>query len=229
MKTVLLTGGIGSGKSAVAEYLRSKGVPVYDSDSMTKRLYDSDKQLIADIEQALGAKLTGERATQTGERATQTSKRVKLTGEDGKLDRKALAAIIFSSEDALSRLESVVHPAVLRDFCRWRDTMDLEFREGVRPWYRYSGGSPFVVMESAIAADKPLFEGTYDAVVLVDAPLQMRVERAALRDSAPKEAILRRVEAQKTDLSRADAVINNDLDLDTLAQRTDIAFKLLYL
>lgn len=208
MKTVLLTGGIGSGKSAVAEYLRSEGVPVYDSDSMTKRLYDTDSQLLADMEKAMGAK---------------------LTDEDGKLDRKALASLIFSSGEALSKLESVVHPAVLKDFCRWRDAMDKEFREGVRPWYRYSGAFPFVVMESAIAMDKPLFKGTYDAVVVVDAPLQMRVERAALRDSAPKEAVLRRVEAQKSDLSRADAVINNDLDLDTLRHRTDIAFKLLYL
>lgn len=208
MKTVLLTGGIGSGKSAVSEYLRSKGVPVYDSDSRTKMLYDTDPSLLQSIEGILGTK---------------------VTTEDGKLDRKALAAVIFSSPKALADLESVVHPAVLEDFRRWRGTMDRKFRDGVCPWYGYSASEPFVVMESAIAMEKPLFDGSYDAVVIVDAPLAMRAERAARRDSAPLEAILRRVQAQKFDISKADAVINNDLDLDTMASRTDIAFKLLYL
>lgn len=218
MKTVLLTGGIGSGKSAVAEYLRSKGVPVYDSDSRTKALYDSDPSLIDKLEEAFGVRLRLEVPEgQAGQ------------DENGKLDRKALAAIIFGSSEALARLESVVHPAVLEDFRRWRATMDKEIREGERSWYPDLGSEPFVVMESAIAMEKPLFDGTYDRVVLVDAPLQMRVERAAKRDSADPEAIIARVKAQVFDISKVDAVINNDLDLDTLAQRTDIAFKLLYL
>ena len=40
--TILITGGIGSGKSALTSYLSERGVPVYDSDSRTKALYDGE-------------------------------------------------------------------------------------------------------------------------------------------------------------------------------------------
>ena len=53
MKTVILTGGMGSGKSAVARYLESRGVPVYDSDARTKSLYDRDPSLIPAIKSRL--------------------------------------------------------------------------------------------------------------------------------------------------------------------------------
>ena len=57
MKTVLVTGGIGSGKSAVCAYLASRGVPVYDSDSRTKALYDTDPALLPALEKAFGTSL----------------------------------------------------------------------------------------------------------------------------------------------------------------------------
>lgn len=54
MRTVLVTGAIGSGKSEACRYLQSKGYPVYDSDSRTKALYDSVPDLKTRIEEALG-------------------------------------------------------------------------------------------------------------------------------------------------------------------------------
>lgn len=54
MKTILVTGPIGSGKSAVCKVLRSKGYPVYDSDSRAKALYTEIPGLKARIEKALG-------------------------------------------------------------------------------------------------------------------------------------------------------------------------------
>lgn len=54
MKTVLVTGGIASGKSVVCGYLASKGFPVYDSDSRTKALYESVDGLKERVEKALG-------------------------------------------------------------------------------------------------------------------------------------------------------------------------------
>ena len=50
MKTLVITGGIGSGKSVVSEYLSSKGIPVYDCDSRTKALYYENPLLVMDIE-----------------------------------------------------------------------------------------------------------------------------------------------------------------------------------
>lgn len=200
--TVALAGGIGSGKTAVAGYLRSCGVPVYDSDSATKALYARDHRLVRRIGEAIG-------------------KDISLP--DGSLDKAALAKEIFSSREALEAVEAVVHPAVLQDFDRWKE------ENSRKSWCGFAGQPPFVVIESAIILEKPLFRGSYDAAVVVDAPLELRVERAAERDGVPAGAILARVRSQKVSLELADQVIVNDSDLETLRHRTDIAFKLLIL
>lgn len=193
MRILLVTGGIGSGKSAVCAYLQAQGIPVYDSDVRTRHLYDEDPGLVAQLEQIFAEP---------------------LRGADGKLDRKKLASIIFSDPGRLHALESVVHPAVLRDFTAWCGR---------------HADAPFVVMESAIALDKPLFDGAYDAVLLVTAPEAIRLERACRRDGSGPEAVLARMRAQHFDPRRADVVVNNDLDLPALHYRTDIALKLLSL
>ena len=192
MKTLLVTGGIGSGKSAVCAYLQERGIPVYDSDRAVKRLYASDPDLLPALETLFG-----------------TSLRL----PDGSLDRQKLSGILFSDRSALARLESVVHPAVLRDFVTWRNCQQ----------------APWVVMESAIALQKPLFDGVYDAVLLVTAPEAQRLDRACRRDGADREAVLARMAVQAFDPMQADAVVNNDGDLPTLRHRTDIALKVLSL
>lgn len=193
MKTILVTGGIGSGKSAVCRLLASKGYPVYDSDSRTKQLYDEVPGLAARVDAAVGGG---------------------VLDASGRLDRAALAAVVFSDRDALRRLEAVVHPEVLADFLRWRSGQDADA----------------VFMESAIAADLPLFDGVFDAVILVDAPEELRLERACSRGGVRPDAVLARIRAQRPDPSGADAVIVNDGSLEDLASRTDTALeKLVYL
>ncbi len=201
-RVVALTGGIGSGKSAVAGYLAGNGVPVYDSDSSAKALYDRDPALVGRLEQALG---------------------LPLRKPDGAFDKGKLAGAIFSSPEALSLVESMVLPAVRSDFAAWRDSQDLH------DWRGYLGLPPFVVMESATVTEKALFGKIYDAAVLVTAPLEQRIARACARDKAPAEAVMRRIAVQKFDLSKIDAVINNDSTLELMRVRTDIAFKLLSL
>lgn len=192
---VALTGGIGSGKSVVAAYLRENGVPVYDSDSQAKKLY-LDDGFLSRIEEVLGCTLR----------------------TDGVFDRKRLAQKLFSSERDRLAVEEVVHPAVLGDFNRWRDS----FRSAV--WRGYAALPPFVVMESAIVLEKPLFQGVFDAVVAVDAPLSVRIERVMGRDGTDSVSVCGRIAAQKIDLSRADAVIVNDSTEEILRRRTDEAF-----
>ena len=99
IRTLLITGGIGSGKSEVCRYLAEKGVSVYNADSAAKRLYEQDKYLVANIEKALGCS---------------------LLNHYGQLDRRKLSSIVFSSSEALAKLESMVHPIVLEDFLNWR-------------------------------------------------------------------------------------------------------------
>lgn len=189
MKTVIVTGGIGSGKSAVCAMLRERGIPVYDSDSRTKSLYDKYPSLVESLESALGQAL-------------------KLP--DSTLDRKQLAAVIFSDSSAREKVEAVVYPFVLKDFKRWRS--------------RY-GKAPFVVLESAVILSKPVFDGIADAVVLVDAPLELRLQRISLRDGSSMDAALERVKAQEeVPRDKVTEVIVNDSSPERLKAETERVF-----
>lgn len=170
MKTILVTGGIASGKSEVCAELSRLGWPVYDSDSRTKALYDSVPGLRARVEQAIGRPF-------------------------------AEIGIIFEDASARAALEAVVYPEVLRDFIAWREALPAD--------------APAAVFESAVALDKAQFEGLFDEVWLVQAPLGARLSRN------PKAA--RRLAAQQDiDPSRADRIVVNDGSLQALRHRTDV-------
>lgn len=173
-KTVIVTGLIGSGKSAVCALLRERGIPVYDSDARTKGLYDRRPALVGRLEEALG---------------------LPLRGTDGRLDRKALAARIFSDAAAREKLEAIVYPEVLADFKRWKARRK---------------GAPFVVLESAVILSKPVFDGLADAVVLVSAPEEVRLRRVMQRDSLPAEAVRARMAAQMVPMEKVTATLFNE-------------------
>ena len=194
--TILITGGIGSGKSVLSRYLESRGVPVYDSDSRAKALYDSE--MGEAVERLFG---------------------VCLRDGNGRFDRKALAALVFSDSRKLEKLEGIVHPAVLKDFIDWRGHVS-----GVDPWCGYAGSRPFVCMESAIALDKPLFAGSYDVAVMVNADEDIRIARACDRDACDAAAIMKRIKNQHLDFSKADYVIYNNGTTDELAAEADKVF-----
>ena len=106
MLTVIVTGGIGSGKSAVCALLRKRGIPVYDSDSRVKELYACRRSLVPRLEKALGCP---------------------LRKADGTLDKARLAALIFSDKAAREILESIVYPVLLKDFLSWRSRQKALF------------------------------------------------------------------------------------------------------
>ena len=191
MKTLVVTGGIGSGKSVVCALLSERGIPVYDSDARTKVLYDTDPTLVPALEKALG---------------------LPLRGADGSWDRQALAAAVFGDPARLTALEAVVHPRVYEDFVRWRDAQS----------------APFVVMESAIFLQKPLFRPLADRVLLVDAPEKLRLERVAARDGLTPEEVRRRMKAQRVDPEAADAVLVNDGSPEALAAKLDTILKTIW-
>ena len=181
MKTLLLTGGIGSGKSAVASILRERGIPVYDSDAATKELYTPWR--VRQIEKLLG---------------------VKVHGKGGSLDRKALASVVFNDPAALGKLEDYIYPALLREFRKWRKVKD----------------APLVVFESAVALSKPFFDGLWDGVILVSAPENLRMSRAAARDGVSEESVRRRASLQDIPV-KADFLIVNDGTLQELESRVE--------
>ncbi len=97
MKIVGLTGGIGSGKSTVANMFRELGVPVYDSDEEAKKLMVSSKEVKEAIIALLG----------------------KEAYKDDVLDRAFIAGKVFSDPKLLKKLNAIVHPAVRAHFLKW--------------------------------------------------------------------------------------------------------------
>ena len=97
MKIVALTGGIGSGKSTVAEMFKALGVPVYNSDKEAKTLLNSSEKLQKDL--------------------------ILLLGEEAYLDKKLnktyVAEKIFGNRTLLQKMNEIIHPAVRKDFLRW--------------------------------------------------------------------------------------------------------------
>ncbi len=133
MKTVLITGGIGSGKSAACRRILERGYPVYDSDSRAKCLYDEVPGLPARVDAALGGG---------------------VLDAGGRIDRRALAAAVLSDASALKRLEAVIHPEVMKDFLRWRDAQeaDVVFMESA-----IAAGLPLFrgVFDATVLVDAP--------------------------------------------------------------------------
>ena len=136
-----------------------------------------------------------------------------LRDEAGQFVPQILARRIFTDRQALEAVESLVFPALIEDFRA----------------FAQASGSEIVVFESATILEKPQFDGFGDKVLLVDAPLQLRLERACSRDKADREAVKARMANQKlmNSLSegaqdaRIDAVIVNDSTIDILEERIE--------
>jgi dephospho-CoA kinase len=97
-KIIGLTGGIGSGKTTLATYLKSLGIPVFIADDEAKKLMQSP-EVVAEIQTFFG----------------------KAIFENGVLNRQQLAAIVFSNSEKLSQLNAIIHPAVKKHFEIWLD------------------------------------------------------------------------------------------------------------
>ncbi len=97
MKKIGLTGGIGSGKSFIAQIFTHLGVPVYNSDERAKYLMNNSKSLFKEISSLIGPEAY----------------------KEGEIDRKHIASIVFSDPYKLKRLNQIVHPAVAIDFKEW--------------------------------------------------------------------------------------------------------------
>jgi len=97
MYKIGLTGGIGSGKTTVANIFAKLGVPVYNADIEAKNLMNTNLELKAAINKLFDGKAY----------------------VNGVLHRKYIASIVFANAKKLKELEQVVHPAVRKDFCQW--------------------------------------------------------------------------------------------------------------
>ncbi len=95
-KVIGLTGGIGSGKSTIAKYIRSKGIPVYIADEEAKNLLNTPK-VIEKIKNTFGETIF----------------------ENQLLSKAKLAELVFNDKRKLEALNSIIHPEVHQHFKTW--------------------------------------------------------------------------------------------------------------
>lgn len=179
-----LTGGIGSGKSTVANYFAALGVPIIDADQIAHEITKKDKASIRIIADHFGAD---------------------IIAPDGSLQRNKLRQIIFNNKDERLWLEQLLHPLIRKAMFEQMQTCHYPYCILVIPLLAESNEIDFI-----------------DRVLVVDAPLELRKQRAQQRDDTTNEDIEKIIRSQSNHqqrLSIADDVITNDADLQALKNK----------
>lgn len=117
--------------------------------------------------------------------------------EAGKLNRRGLAEIVFNDKRKLGLLNAIVHPLVREDYLEWV----VQHQD-----------HPYVIEEAAILFETDMAPH-FDKIIVVAAPLEIRIERVMHRDGVCREEVLRRAANQFEEevlVARADYVIHND-------------------
>jgi len=138
-----------------------------------------------------------------------------LLGSDaytnGEINRSWIAERVFADKNLLDQLNAIVHPAVKKDAIAFANDKANE-------------AAPYIIKESAILLEENL-TAELDAIILVVAPLEIRIDRVMKRDGISREQIEKRIQNQWTDdikIPLADYVIFNDGERSLLEQVMDI-------
>jgi dephospho-CoA kinase len=174
MLKVAITGGIGSGKSFVCRKFNELGIPIFYTDDEAKHCYK-----LPEVQTKVKA-LFGDN----------------IYAEDGLIDRKKLAGIIFNDKSQLDAVYEIVLPVLRERFDKWSEEQT----------------SPYVVCESAILFETK-GEDNFDVVITVTCPIETRIERAMLRGGINKPDLIARIENQMSEEEKVQqsdmAIINN--------------------
>ena len=186
MTIIGLTGPTGSGKSSCSAYLSSVGIPTIDADRIYHDLIASPSPCTAEIAKEFGKS---------------------VLDACGGIDRKALAAIVFSdlSKRKTDTLNRITHKYVLQETVRLLSLYDEQEK-------------------TAVVVDAPLlFEAEFDRLcdfcISVLAEKEIRKARILIRDDLTSEQADARLNAQKSDeyyAMRSDYIIKNDSDIQNM-------------
>lgn len=174
MLRIGLTGGIGSGKTTVAQIFNVLGIPVYSSDDAAKRLMNEDEDLKKKIIESFG----------------------KESYQNGELNRKYVANEAFSDPKKIKLLNSMVHPATIKDATAWMEKQN----------------APYVIKEAALIFESGS-DQFLDYVIGVKSPLNLRIERTMKRNNVTAEEVASRMKLQMDEvekMNRCDFIIVND-------------------
>ncbi|MES2107562.1 MAG: dephospho-CoA kinase [Bacteroidota bacterium] len=176
MLKIGLTGSIGSGKTTVSKAFEVLGVPVFYADDAAKKAMVTDQILIEAIKAEFGD-------------ASYL--------DDGALNRKHIANIVFNDGAYLARLNALVHPATFRAFDDWVKTID---------------NVPYVLKEAALLFESDSYK-MCDYSITVTAPFETRIKRVMQRDNLTRAEIESREAKQFPEEKKAalaDYIIIND-------------------
>lgn len=152
-----LTGGIGSGKSTVAAIFKTLGIPVFDADTAAKNIMNEDEILKLKIKETFG----------------------EAAYNDGVLNRKYIAGIVFNDAIKLEQLNGLVHPAAIALGEKWATEQT----------------TPYTVKEAALFFESGSAAGI-DYIIGVYAPQYLRIQRVMQRDGITHEEVLARISKQ---------------------------------
>jgi dephospho-CoA kinase len=193
MKTIGLTGGIGSGKSTVSQLLGELGACIIDADKVGHEIYLPGKEAWRQVTAAFGQD---------------------ILAADQTIDRKKLGAIVFGSDEARKKLNSIVHPLMFTD-------IDQRIKAK-----RAEGFTKPIVVEAAI-----LIEANWlplaDEVWLVVTNKNAVIDRVAAQRGMAAKDTEARIASQLSDAERrkhANLVIENDGSLEELKTTVQAAW-----
>ncbi len=185
---VAITGGIGSGKSTFANYLALKGYIVINADDISKDILTFDESIINKVSKEFGSE----------------------SYKNGKLNKKFIAAQVFSNPAKLNKLNSILHPRVLHKI----DTL-------IEKKYK---NDKFVFIEAALIYEADI-EKKFDYVVLVTAEFNIRLRRSVVSGKFNEEDFINRDNnqiPQEEKEKRADFIFSNNESKKKLVKKADL-------
>ena len=186
LRRYAITGGIGSGKSTVAAMFARLGAVIIDADAISRDLMRPTENTLSAVVAEFGPD---------------------ILHPDGTLNRSALAALVFSDEDARTRLNNIVHPAV-------RARADALVEQA----WRAPGFSGIIIDDIPLLAETNR-AAEFDGVIVVRTGLEKRLSRLTETRGMAEEDARARIAAQATDAQRA-AIATWIIDNDGSAENT---------
>ncbi|MFV0199632.1 dephospho-CoA kinase [Empedobacter falsenii] len=183
-----ITGGIGSGKSTAAKFFEELGIPVYNSDTRAKLIQNENSEVKAKIIAAFGEEAYDENG----------------------LNKAYLSKQVFQDNEKLKVLNSIVHPAVFKDFEAWKIAQKADI----------------IMKEAAILIESGSYKDC-DLVISVMVDKEKRIARTMERDGLTREDILARINHQISDeerIAKSDFIIDNNGDLAHLKSEVEQTF-----
>jgi dephospho-CoA kinase len=197
MFVVALTGGIGSGKSEAAKIFAELGVPITDVDAISHQLTSENQPLIS----VLAANFGNQYIT-----------------PDGALNRTAMRDLIFSDQNALAKLNAILHPAIYDETIK-----QLQQNSNMLDQIL-----PYQILVIPLLFESPRYSSHIHRILVIDCDEQIQIERVKKRSNLPESQIVQIIEAQtsrKQRLKLANDVIENNENVEKLREKIILIHK----